>query len=449
MTTVGLFCAWAAIATVTVVSARAMVRGRFPWLVAAVAFVVVGASAAAVVYRWAFAHPYWDQWVEGKGLYQPFVEGSLRWSQLFAAHNEHRIALARLWSLLVFALDGHVWNNRLIAGANVVLHATGAGLLAGALATRFPRRDALAGAATLILGWALPLARDNLLLGFQSQFYFMLIYAPMALRLLVFCEPRTTRFWIGAVAAVLALFSVGSGPLVGAALLGLWLLERGPRDRLPLVAVAAAVTVAGALLRVSPAYLEAAHAHTVGELLRLALRCWSFPFTESYVMGGALWAPWLIWLSRRVLRGGAWADDERFLCALGLFVFVHAPLIGWARANDSSISQNRYFDIFTLGLVVNALAVARTPFKTAVIAWCLVAATGLGLRARRMFVEELPYVERAWREQERHLYGYLATGDAKQLVAPVPWEIPHWSAAELQQLLDDPFIRSILPARPR
>ncbi len=40
--------------------------------------------------------PFWDQWDgEAAGLYQPYLAGHLRWLDLFAPHNEHRIFFTR------------------------------------------------------------------------------------------------------------------------------------------------------------------------------------------------------------------------------------------------------------------------------------------------------------------------------------------------------------------
>ena len=51
------------------------------------------------------ATPYWDQWdVEADHLYRPWMDGSLRWNDLFIPHNEHRIFTTRISALLLFVV---------------------------------------------------------------------------------------------------------------------------------------------------------------------------------------------------------------------------------------------------------------------------------------------------------------------------------------------------------
>jgi len=74
---------------------------RLSRLFAVVAFILLLFGAKL----WLIDHygnptPFWDQWDgEAANLYAPFLEGTLRFQDLFAAHNEHRIFTTRLLSL--------------------------------------------------------------------------------------------------------------------------------------------------------------------------------------------------------------------------------------------------------------------------------------------------------------------------------------------------------------
>src|SRR5262249_47569072 len=144
--------------------------------------------------------------------------------------------------------------------------------------------------------------------------------------------------------------------------------------------------------------------------------------------------------------------DERFLVALGAFVWLHGPMIGWARGNNGPEPASRYFDVLALALLVNAMAgvslVRQGWFRFArplLAAWVLVAATGLTLLFRTTWREELPIIEVAGVLQSEHVRHYLASGDPKELVVPVAFELPFHTVETLRGWLDDPFIRSILP----
>ena len=61
-----------------------------------------------MIYRFGSPTPFWDQWdAEGAVLYPKFLDGTLHVADLIAAHNEHRIFVTRLWSLLLLELGGY------------------------------------------------------------------------------------------------------------------------------------------------------------------------------------------------------------------------------------------------------------------------------------------------------------------------------------------------------
>jgi hypothetical protein len=60
-----------------------------------------------MVREWGSVLPFYDQWgAEGLALYRPWLTKTFDWTFLFAAHNEHRIALTRLTDLALFAATG-------------------------------------------------------------------------------------------------------------------------------------------------------------------------------------------------------------------------------------------------------------------------------------------------------------------------------------------------------
>ena len=91
------------------------------------ALVVIGAK------YWMIAHygsptPLWDQWdAEGALLYPKYLGGTLQISDLIAPHNEHRILVTRLWSLLLLDLEGY-WDPILQMVANTLILGTAVAL---------------------------------------------------------------------------------------------------------------------------------------------------------------------------------------------------------------------------------------------------------------------------------------------------------------------------------
>ena len=91
------------------------------------ALVVIGAKLWMIA-RYGNPTPFWDQWdAEAGNLYSRFLGGTLHLSDLTAAHNEHRLFVTRLWSLLLLEVNGY-WDpilqmvvNALLLGAFVAL----------------------------------------------------------------------------------------------------------------------------------------------------------------------------------------------------------------------------------------------------------------------------------------------------------------------------------------
>ena len=89
--------------------------------IAAMVLVVLGIK---LIFIQAFgsAVPYWDQWdAEADHLYKNYLNSNLSLATLISPHNEHRILATRIYSLVLFELDGG-WDPILQMIANAALH---------------------------------------------------------------------------------------------------------------------------------------------------------------------------------------------------------------------------------------------------------------------------------------------------------------------------------------
>jgi len=159
------------------------------------------------------ATPFWDQWdAEANGLYRPYLNHTLTFRQLLQPHNEHRIFTTRLLALVLLKVN-HSWNPMLQMIVNAGLHVL-AILAAIYFIIRVIGQNSLVPmlAFSLVL-FGLPYGWENTLAGFQSQFYFVLLFSFTGLWLLLCHEPISIGWWFGIVLAVLAFFSLASGVL--------------------------------------------------------------------------------------------------------------------------------------------------------------------------------------------------------------------------------------------
>jgi len=198
--------------------------------------------------------PFWDEWIEAKLLFKPWLEGHLTWGAWFAPHNEHRIFFTRILDLSVLRLNGQ-WDPMLQMTINAFIHAGYACGLAYCLWIFTGRKNE--GLTCLLLApfFALPFAAENTIHAFQSPIYFLGIFSVITLIGLGFGSPGGGWWFCGLAAAVMSLFSLGSGLFAALAVMGLVILrtlkQRGiSRNHLITFGCSLAVFVFGLALNV-------------------------------------------------------------------------------------------------------------------------------------------------------------------------------------------------------
>ncbi len=330
------------------------------WPVVAV-FLVVLAVQLALVGGAGTDIPYQDQWdVEGRQLSPSWFNGTWQVRDLFAPHNEHRIAWTRALDLALLTANG-AWDPLVELAANAVVRALAAGLLLAALlrwAGEPARRWVAAGIAVAFLphlGW------QNALWGFQSQVYFALLFGLAAFACLADETPSTPRLIGGVACGVAAQLAMGAGLLVPAALAGLLVLrgiERrgfGGRGR-ELIAVVALGVTAGLLRHETPAH-AALHSTSWTVILEAFARAaaWPHVWTPLAVCGMNL--PALLVVGGRLARRRTAAPGEDFALLLWGWAIAMAGAMAWTRAGGGEFDggvPSRYADFLVLLPIANA-----------------------------------------------------------------------------------------------
>src|SRR6202012_3032525 len=191
---------------------------------AAALFLVILGAKLWVIQLYGTDMPYLDQWDEAAHFFKPWLEGQLAWANWFQAHNEHRIVFTRLLDLFVVWLNGQ-WDPMLQMVINAIIHAVFACGLAYAMWIFHGRKNAPLICFLLAPFFALPFAAENTVHGFQSQMYFLGIFSLLTILGLGFEKPGSGRWFCGLAAAVMCLFTMGSGLLAVLAVVGLVILR--------------------------------------------------------------------------------------------------------------------------------------------------------------------------------------------------------------------------------
>lgn len=430
-----------------------------PWLEAlpylGFALIVFGAKLALITH-FANATPFWDQWdAEADRLYRPWLEGTLSLSDLFSAHNEHRIVLTRLLGLALLESNGRVWDPVLQMQMNAGLHVLALCILLYFIGNSLPRTSHRVLFVFCAVMFSVPFAWENTLAGFQSQFYFLLLFSFIYLWAMSCYEPYTLMWWLGftcGMASVLALASGALTLLVGVLLLVLRSFYGDERRKLPVMAIVILLSVAITTITLTPSLPAHAplKAQSLAQFIKALTKTAGWPVREIGWL--VVQVPLLIFMYR--LLRGALARSARnwFIFALGLWLFGQFVSLAYGRT-EATLSS-RYQDILAVGLVLNfacilaflgnAPAQSQKRYGYGAAVWLVFVALGFSSYAGKID-DALQAKAQQGLEQEKNVRAYLASRDFAHLVDKPFLTVPYPDAARLKSLLDNPTIEGILP----
>lgn len=404
--------------------------------------------------------PFWDQWdAEAAQLYLPWEDGSLNWHQFFAGHNEHRILWVRLIGLAELRLNGGIWDPLLQMTVNASLHSLAIVLLLALLLGELPRGARL----PLVLFsavFAIPVGWENTLAGFQSQFYFLILFSAASLGLLNAARPLGPKWWLGFLALVAACFSTASGALAGLAVAvcygGQMLAERR-LERRKIVALAIVLACFLTAWAFTPVVSE--HAPLKAGGLRdwtLALaRSLAFPFPRHPYLAPVVQLPLLVLIGRVVFSFRSAASGKPvpwFLLGAAVWVWANAAATAYGRGAGGAGPASRYLDTLALGNLLNfaaAIHLAHQWRKSGAIGflggWTALVLIGwIGSFGNRT-LDVMRNESRLCRIQEDNVRRFLADFDRTRLFQLPYYSLPYPTAGRLADLLENETVRGFLP----
>lgn len=421
-------------------------------LLASLILIVIGAKFL-LIKNYGLMVPYWDQWdAEASNLYKPYLNSDLSIVSLFSPHNEHRIFLTRILSLLLLELNGG-WNPLFQMIINAFLHALSICILSTLILKIIDISQRGIFLFFTALVFALPIGFENSLSGFQSQFYFIEIFSFLAIAALVRAKAFGPLWWLGTLWSVLAYFSLASGALTVASIFlvvacQIFLrLRRGAKE---MVAAAILLILAFTMICFVPHIQghDQLGAHSLRQFLGAYFRFLAFPFGNAGVI---LALPMAIY-GLYILRGRIELNSPHWaIMGLILWLLAQATSIAYGRAAASTSS--RYLDLAIIGLPLNlgillfALRtefIARRVIITVAAVWLTLTTAQLMWKTSKVILPDASLHHEYSVQQELNVKKYLA-GDQTALRGK-PWQtIPYPQSDRLEMLLSDPTIRLFLP----
>lgn len=425
--------------------------------------VLLAVMAVVVAVRWMMVAwfgsdmPFWDQWdAEVDHLYRPYLEGRLRFLDLFAPHNEHRIFFTRLLGLALFTANSNQFDNNVECLAGAFVYAAALSVFAWPLLRRVERAHVATVAFGLLGMGALPYAWENLTAGLQNSFFFVDAFAIGALSTL--CFARSVGLGTQLRCALLALcacFSLGSGCVIAPVLilLAVQRYRTGSMTQRQLASLAwmlGVLTVFGIFLVPTPVAVQSS---SVGDLLSRtvssasAALAWPFPY--GWMSVALLWWPSLVWL-RRLIRSREIPALDLFLLAVAAWTFTQALAIAVARGLTSS----RYDDILIFGGASNVVlglriatgsarsAIAVRTFATIVLAGYVLAVGAWSMHG----IAWLKHHADGQKASSEHVRHYLAGAGREEFNGVEARSISYPNAERVMNLLDVEAVKKLLPA---
>ena len=423
---------------------------------AALALILFGIKLF-VIGAYGNATPYWDQWSgEALRIYTPFLADRLGWAEMLAPHCEHRIFASRLLAIgLLFA--NSVWNPLLQMVFNAALHVSVICLLAGLLTQVVGRRFLLAILAFCLMLFSWPYGWENTLTGFQSCFYFVLLFSIGSIWMVIDSAPFSPRWWAGTGLAVAAFLSLASGVFALAAsaavvatqyLLG----TRTSRLHLAAVLVLGGLFVFGLALTPTVAMHAPLKASTVAQLFHSWNRVMGWPI-QVQILGPVLRNAPSVLFAAMMLRTRPPAADRRwFLLTLVLWMVGQGAVIAYGRA--AGPLGSRYMDLFAIDLLTNfscmlvivqERAAAWRWAVPAAAVWTVVVLGYFGADVHKHCGRDLQQRLETAQYQEFNTKNYVCTGDIRHLTDKPYLHVPYPQPDHLAVILDHPAVRTILP----
>lgn len=401
--------------------------------------------------------PFWDDWGEATAIFVPYMDGTLRLADFFVQQNEHRIVFTRAASLALLMLN-HFWNPVSEMKFNALIHIAAIGLFLIAIRRAVAKEAYFILCIFIALLIAIPFGWENTLSGFQSQFYFLLLFSTASLWLLHRSAAWHLGWWCGVLCAIAAYFSMASGALTVAAgiVIALAQMLLGRRRGLSeWLAVAGQAALFAAMVIDIPVVgtHEPLRAHSFMQFASAFFSAAHWPTSLPPLLATAiLYAPVAVIAVLTACERPAEDDHKWFMIGMGVWVILQFTSLAYGRSDYPLFS--RYLDIMVFGVVVSFLcllmalnAVKRPawPLRAFAAIWVLAVVTGAGGQAVSYLPGQLAEKHRQTTVETLNLSSYLATGDLGYLKDKPQFDIPFPSAAALAAIVSKPEIRAILP----
>lgn len=417
-------------------------------------FFAIWGQKMNIIDRFGSDIPYWDQWNgEGQLTIIPWKEGQLS-STLFSAHSEHRIVPTRLTVIGLVALSGQ-WDARMQCVFNGAVHAAIGAILLSWFARCLTSFWYYGFALLLLFAIGSLIPSENILSGFQSQFYYLVGLSLLAIYLLLAKKVFTLAWTIGVVVALVSIVTMGSGFLCATPVFAMSLVAaiRNPenrRDAIVTLLVSVVVIVIGVFQMTPAPHHDVLKAKSVSQFLLFAAQAMSWPMISWPWLSFFFVLPWALLALMWLLRGDTSDKVSVFVVAAGMWVAVQIAAASYARSGGGDlVPSSRYGDVTGLMIVFGFLSLTIVTKRLSTIKSVSLGSLYLMLIAVAgakgswwVWHNSLPHVASERRTYVENVHAFVLSDKFEDLVGKT---IPFPHDFMLRDFLRSPILRALLP----
>gem|GEM_PF-1323635 len=303
--------------------------------------------------------PYYDEWEVGFYTLLPWLGDHLTWLNIIIPYGEHPIALTRLLTLGLTILNDNQWDSVVSMVANAFIYATT--IFIFALILRDSQGKHLENwiLLTMLIIGAIPFGWINILWGFQSSWYLMLLLTLLTFWGLLLYEMFTWQWWLGITSGVLVSFNLASGFFALIVVIAIKLYEvivakeQAPRHY-PTLLLGIIFTTLGLIQFICAPKHGELYSKDFHTFFWSLLKFLAWPWIDYPLLSLFMYLPFvalvgkLLWLRRDPSRA------ELFLLALGGWIILQTIAMAFARGAGEGVHPiARYWEIMSFGIVAN------------------------------------------------------------------------------------------------
>ena len=431
-------------------------------------FICLGVTLVGIGSKWNMIDKYGssvhyqDAWSGDATQLIAYLDGNLTFKELFwAPHNEHRIGITRLLSIIITKINGQ-WDNKVKITLYAFLH------IFFYLLLICKYRSTLTG----VNLWMLPViicfcitcpsSFENTLNSFQIQFYVNLVTSFIIIHYLTKELLRKSEYCILFAVILISIFNMSSTifPLISVGILTIY--NYITENKFKKIIVRNSLIISPFLFFSFYAinHIEAheeLHATSIFYFIQMLSQCLAFPFgSKSIILNFSFLVffnlPIIIFFVKFLSKEPNFGNNHNFRFTICLIICILLQIVGLCYARNSYPIPSRYYDILIILVILNCICIEhvysnfisykKQKIKNLILLWFVIISLGF---SKRLITTDLNSV-RDYRENvEFHLNKYTSDGNRSNYLNLPLSVIPYPHPIPILNVMENKLLKEYLP----